>query len=87
MHEMTLTRDDETEVTVAYTTTPIIPASGPSWNDPGSPAEGGEVELHDITDSEGDPVKCTDAELERFEREIGERHDFGEPDYDYDERD
>lgn len=61
------TRDDGSVVVIEYKLSPYYGGSGPSWNDPGSPPEGGE-----ITDWEVDngTITLTEAEGERAESEI-----------------
>ena len=75
-HETTFERDDETEVTVEYTITGIVPAT--YWQ----PSEGGEVEIVKVTDADGNPVQHTDAEDEKWSTWIAENHDFNEDYYD-----
>lgn len=65
----TLCMDDGTEVTVEFTQGQYYPATGPSWDDPGSPAEGGEIEIVGVSTVVG-PVKPTDAEMQRFYDEL-----------------
>lgn len=59
--------DEETTVTIEYKFSRYYPATGPSWNDPGSPAEGGEIEDWEV---DGGKVTLTDAEAERAQAEI-----------------
>lgn len=65
----TLLRDDGTDVTVEFTQSQYYPATGPSWDDPGSPAEGGEIEIVGIFTLAG-PVKPSEAEMQRFYDEL-----------------
>ena len=58
-------RDDGSVIVIKYRRSRYYPASGPSWNDPGCPAEGGTIE-----DLDCGPVTLTDAELDRAEAEI-----------------
>lgn len=79
----TLTRDDaEIELEVEYTVADYHAATGPSWNDPGSPAEGGEIEELTIT-HDGEPFALTDAEELKLEEHIYETHDYSEDDFDF----
>lgn len=77
-HETTFERDDETEVTVEYTISPVIPAT---WYEP---AEGGEVEIVRVTDADGVEIKWTDDEDEKWCSWIAENHDFSDDYEDYD---
>ena len=88
-------RDDgETELEVDYTFRPGSAPSGmfgpPEHYDPGEPAEV-EIEaawlLADANKPDAPKVEVTDAEAERFEREVNEdpaTWEPDEPDYDYD---
>lgn len=72
----TITRGDETFVLdVEYEVAPLIPASGPSWDDPGSPEEGGEIESLDVTIN-GEKFELTAKEIEALEAHIYETHDY-----------
>ena len=64
LHEFT--RDDDSTVLIEFKRTPYFGATGPSWNDPGSPAEGGDVEEWEVEDG----VTLTDAEAERAQDEL-----------------
>ena len=85
-------RDDgETEIEVEYTTTPFVPATGPTYACGGQPAEGGEVEIIKawwVPDPTGaaTAVACelTDAEIDRLTIEIAENlpDDDDRDDYD-----
>jgi len=78
-HETTFDRDDETEVTVEYTITGVVPATW--WE----PAEGGEVEIVKVTNADGVEIKWTDDEDEKWCNWIAENHDFSDDYYeDYD---
>jgi hypothetical protein len=66
----TLQLDDGTEVTVKFTQGPVYPAIRPTWDDPGSPAEGGEIEIIDIFGGDGVSVAVSDATRERFYDEL-----------------
>lgn len=77
------TRDDGSAAVIEYTRTRYYGAVGPSWNDPGSPAEGGEIEHFAATDADGAAVELTEAETERAEAEIYELS----PEDDYDPED
>lgn len=68
-HE-TLQLDDGTEVTVKFTQGPYYSATMPSLDDPGSPAEGGKIEIIDIFSEGGVTVAVSDAERERFYDEL-----------------
>jgi hypothetical protein len=78
-HEATFERADETEVCVEYTITAVVPAT---W---GEPAEGGEVEIVCVTDKDGNPVKWTDEEDDKWVQWIAENHNHWDDydDYDY----
>lgn len=76
-HETTFERADETEVTVEYTITAIVPAT--YWE----PAEGGEIEIVKVTDAEGNPAQHTDEEDEKWCNWIAENHNHWD-DYDDD---
>lgn len=93
-HTMKLNRDDEqeTEVTVEYTISPYIPATGPSYSSGGEPAEGGEVEIVGVTvtnplDRVTVAIKWTDAEDDRWSTYICENHEMFNGDEEYDESD
>lgn len=44
-----LTRDGEDiELAVEFDATPYIPATGPTFNSPGEPPEGGEIEILEV---------------------------------------
>lgn len=66
--------DEETEITyvVDYIVTPHIPAKGPSFSDPGSPAEGPDLIVNRITPEP--PSHKTD-EIRTW---IAENHDYEE---------
>ena len=84
-HFTTFERDDETEVIVEYTITPVILAfiSGPPEDC--YPAEGGEVEIIKVSVGP-DEVKWTEAEADKWCSWIVQNHDFDDgPDPD-DER-
>lgn len=79
-HVMDFERDDGTEVCVEYTISDYDPgvSSGPA--EICYPPEGGEVEIVRVNDAEGNVIKWTDAEDEKWAREIAENHVFD--DYD-----
>lgn len=66
----TLQLDDGTEVTVKFTQGRYYPATMPSWNDPGSPAEGGEIEIVGFFDMDGKSIEVSDAERQGFLDEL-----------------
>ena len=66
-HLYEFTRDDGSVVVIEYKRAPYYPGHGPSWNDPGCPPEGGEIEEWEADNGD---VTLTDAEAERAEREI-----------------
>lgn len=71
----TLTRDgEEIEVEVEYSVAPICAAVMPSMNDPGAPAEGGEIEDLIVT-RDGAPFPLTAGEGADLEMHIYETHD------------
>lgn len=78
-HLTTFERDDETEVTVQYTITPIIPQT--YWQ----PAEGGEVEIVKVTDENNVAIQTTDEEDEKWCLWISENHEDDSDDY-YEDR-
>lgn len=49
-------RDDGSDVTVEYERETYYPAVGPSWYDPGSPAEGGNVLIIKAFNETGDII-------------------------------
>ena len=65
LHEFT--RDDGTEVVIEYKRDPYFPAVMPSWNDAGSPAEGGCISAMEVDHG---AVVMTEAEYDRAETEI-----------------
>lgn len=79
----TLTRGDfDFEIEVEYSVAPLIGAVMPSWNDPGTPAEGGEVtSLEAFLDGEAFPL--TDEEERAIEAVIFETHDYSDDDFGY----
>lgn len=86
MHELTYTlaRGDQTVILdVVYDVADRIPASGPSWNDPGSPEEGGEITELKIQ-FEGVDFTMTQSELDALEQHIYETHDYSDDGYDPD---
>lgn len=83
-----LHRDDGTEVVVEFTQGPYYPATGPSWDDPGSPAEGGEIAIVDVYFN-GETIEVTEAERQRFYDELYRMppHEYElDPDRLYEER-
>lgn len=77
--DYTLVRDDdEIELEIAYSVAPLIPARGPSWDSPGEPADGGEIEDMFIAGPDGSEFTVTAAELEKIERHVYETHDYDE---------
>lgn len=76
--------DEELEVEVEADVSPLIPARGPSWDSPGEPAEGGEVELESVTHN-GVELELTAEESDKLlnyisENLTGDEFDDG-PDY------
>lgn len=67
--------EEDLEIEVFYTAAPIIPMSGPSWNDPGSPAEGGEIEIEEVTYG-GHHFHLTMAEEGMVLAQIESTHDY-----------
>ena len=65
LHEFT--RDDGSVAVIEYKLSPYYGGSGPTWNDPGSPPEGGEITDWEI---DGGATRLSDAEAERAEHEI-----------------
>ncbi len=79
--EYTITRGDiDIDIMVEYKITDLIPAVGPSWNDPGAPAEGGEITSL-IATLDGELFPLTDEEERKIEDHIHDTHDFDETDY------
>lgn len=78
----TITRDGtEIELDIEYAVADYFPARGPSWDSPGDPAEGGEIETLEAT-LDGKPFTLTAEEQEAIEVWIYENHDYSEePDY------
>lgn len=82
--------DDDREIGIEYTQTPFIPAriSGPPEDC--YPAEGGDVEIIDVsvkTDDGWADYAATDEEIEAWAREIESlpiEDDGPDPDYEYD---
>lgn len=67
------TRDDGAEVSINYKLAPYFSGYGPSWDDPGCPPEGGEIEdwiIYAEGGGEGGQITLTDAEASRAEAEI-----------------
>ncbi len=77
-HETEFERADETAVVVEYTISNFVPAS--YWQ----PAEGGEVEIVKVFDTDRNVIQHTDEEDEKWCLWIAENHDFdgGWDDYD-----
>jgi len=79
-------RDDGTDVVVEFTQSQYHPATGPSWDSPCEPAEGGEIEILAVYEM-GAEVWVTAQELDRFYDELyslpPRRHE-PDPDYLYD---
>lgn len=71
--------DDLIELELEYEVAPIDPGCGPSWNSPGEPPSGGEVEELSVT-LNGEPFELTDAEATKVDEFITEHHDYGEDD-------
>lgn len=59
-------RDDGSIILIEYKRNPYFGATGPSWNDPGSPAEGGDVAEWEADDG----VTLSAAEEERATDEL-----------------
>ncbi len=81
-----LERDgEEFELEVEADLSPYIPASGPSWNSPGEPAEGGEIEVTSVKykgEELGGLTEAEDAFILNYlyENLTGDEFDDG-PDY------
>jgi hypothetical protein len=74
----TVTRDDEEiDVEVEYTVAPYVPESGPSWNSPGEPAEGGEIEELTVTRN-GMAFILTPDETAALEAHVYDKHDYAD---------
>lgn len=74
----TLTRgEEEIELDVEYTVSQFYGATGPSWNDPGSPAEGGEIEELTVT-RDGAAFILTADEVALLEAQIYDKHDYSD---------
>jgi len=85
--------DNDREISIEYTQTPFIPARTYGPPEDCYPAEGGEVEIIDVSirNNDGSWAKyaATDAEIEAWTREIEElpiEDDGPDPDYLYDMR-
>lgn len=65
LHEFT--RDDGSVVVIEYKRSDYHPAVMPDFNDPGSPADGGEITALEVDNG---TVTLTEAEYDRAEREI-----------------
>lgn len=66
---------DFIDVTLDYDIEPVIPASGPDNNGPGSPPEGGEIQRLEAYDTEGNLLALTDAEYLAVEKYVYDHHD------------
>jgi hypothetical protein len=66
----------EVELTVTYTITPYDPGISYGPAERCYPPEGGEVEITEVTDADGNAVEPTEAELEAWTDRIYEEHDF-----------
>lgn len=67
--------DEPVELELEYSVTRYYPATGPSWNDPGSPAEGGDIV--DLTAyCEGQPYDLSVRQYETIVRWLYDNHDF-----------
>lgn len=81
---------EDFELEVEADLSPYIPASGPSWNSPGEPAEGGEIEVTSVKYKGEELGGLTDAEDAfilnyLYENLTGDEGDFDDgPDYDED---
>ncbi len=64
--------EDEIELAVIYDVTPFIPATGPTYDCGGQPAEGGEIEIISVR-SNGAKFTLTEAEEEALFAECTER--------------
>lgn len=72
----TITRGDDTlTLDVEYEVAPLIPASGPSWDDSGSPEEGGEIESLDVYLGD-QKFELTKDEMDALEQRIYRTHDY-----------
>lgn len=83
-------RDDEDlelELEVDFDISPLIPASGPSWNSPGEPAEGGEIEVESVKHNGVELAGLTEAEDAFILNYLYENLDDGDFDDDYPEPD
>ena len=85
-----LTRGDEDiELEVEFDMSPIIPARGPSWDSPGEPAEGGEIEVLSVQYNGVELSGLSDAEdafilnylYENVEDDFDDGSDYFEGDY------
>lgn len=77
---------EELELEVECDVSPFIPARGPSWDSPGEPAEGGEIEVEKIT-RDGVPILLSDEELGAVAIYVSENLTGDEFDDDYPEPD
>lgn len=79
---------EEFELEVEADLSPYIPASGPSWNSPGEPAEGGEIEVTSVKYNGHELGGLTEAEdafiLNYLYENLTGDEDGDGPDYDED---
>lgn len=82
------TRPNGELVTVEYGRSRFYSATGPSWNDPGSPSEGGEAEIIKAhTEADGWNAKWSDEEDQKWTNWIHENRPADELEadpYEYD---
>lgn len=77
----TLTRDDDDiELELEYSISRYYAATGPSWDSPGEPAEGGEIEELNIT-RDGEEFAVTAEEMRQIEDYIYQNNDHSEDVY------
>ena len=78
--------DEELEIEVDFDISPLIPASGPSFNSPGEPAEGGEIEVESVKHNGVELAGLSEAEDAFIHNYLVENFDddFDEVDFDDD---
>jgi hypothetical protein len=74
--------DFDIELEIKYTAKQGAPAS---WNDPAEPHEFEVQEVLFLSQYGWAPWPHSGSDIEWMEEELDEKHDFSEPDYDYEE--
>ena len=79
--EYTVERDDDDyDLDIEYMITPYYPATGPSFNSPGEPEEGGEIELCSVMHDGLDFITTPQEEMEIINW-INNNHDPDDGEY------